>query len=129
MATSILAGGEDVSGDLFVFAAGVHTGPLARLPGFPLPIQPGTGYGFDDTSGLVTLRHSIYLCEAKVAITPLSDRLRFAGTMEFGTSDATISSVVKGGQQATRIALTARPFAPQRFASRRGRREDPVNII
>jgi D-amino-acid dehydrogenase len=90
VATSILAGGEEVPGDLFVLAAGVHTGPLSRLAGFPLPIQPGKGYGFDDASGSVTLRHSVYLGEAKVAVTPLSDRLRFAGTMEFGSSDATI---------------------------------------
>ncbi|WP_448620330.1 NAD(P)/FAD-dependent oxidoreductase [Geodermatophilus sp. URMC 65] len=90
VATSILAGGEEVPGDLFVLAAGVHTGPLSRLAGFPLPIQPGKGYGFDDASGSVTLRHSVYLGEAKVAVTPLSDRLRFAGTMEFGSWDATI---------------------------------------
>ncbi len=186
---------------LFVLTAGAHTGQLSRLAGFPLPIQPGKGYGFDDTSGLVKLRHSVYLGEAKVAITPLSDRLRFAGTMEFGSRDATIdphrlrgivrsahnflpafpsasqprgwtglrpmtpdglpvigplpgkdnvlvasghgmlgvtltpmtaeiiSSVVKGGQQASGIALTARPFAPQRFASRRGRTDEPVNIL
>ncbi|MFF8847914.1 NAD(P)/FAD-dependent oxidoreductase [Streptomyces sp. NPDC015127] len=191
--TSVLAGGEEVGGDLFVLAAGVHTAPLSRLAGFPLPIQPGKGYGFDDTSGTVRLRHSVYLGEAKVAVTPLSGRLRFAGTMEFGSSDATIdrhrlrgivrsaheylprfpatsqphgwtglrpmtpdglpvigplpgkdnvlvasghcmlgvtlapmtaeliSAEVKGGQQASHIAPTARPFAPQRFASRRGR--------
>jgi D-amino-acid dehydrogenase len=88
--TSVLAGGEEVTGDLFVLTAGVHTGPLSRLAGHPLPIRPGKGYGFDDTSGSVTLRHSVYLGEAKVAVTPLSDRLRFAGTMEFGSSDATI---------------------------------------
>ncbi|PAZ12514.1 hypothetical protein CLM62_29220 [Streptomyces sp. SA15] len=88
--TSVLAGGEEVLGDLFVLAAGVHTGPLARLAGHALPIRPGKGYGFDDTSGSVTLRHSVYLGEAKVAVTPLSNRLRFAGTMEFGSSDATI---------------------------------------
>lgn len=200
MATSILAGGDEVSGDLFVLAAGVHTGPLSRLAGFSLPIQPGKGYGFDDTSGLVTLRHCVPR-RGKVAITPLSDRLRFAGTMEFGSSDATIdphrlrgvvnsaheflpalpsasqppgwtglrpmtpdglpvigplpgkdnvlvasghgmlgvtltpmtaeiiSSAVQGGQQASAIAVTARPFAPQRFASRRGRTEQPVNSL
>ena len=90
VATSVLAGGEEVSGDVFVLAAGVHTGRLSRLARFPLPIQPGKGYGFDDTSGSVALRHSVYLGEAKVAVTPLSDRLRFAGTMEFGSFDATI---------------------------------------
>ncbi|MEU6181774.1 NAD(P)/FAD-dependent oxidoreductase [Streptomyces coeruleorubidus] len=191
--TSVLAGSEEISGDLFVLAAGVHTGPLARQAGFPLPIQPGKGYGFDDTSGSVALRHSVYLGEAKVAVTPLSDRLRFAGTMEFGSFDATldphrlrgiahsahaylpgfppaspprgwtglrpmtpdglpvigplpgkdnvlvasghsmlgvtlapvtadiISAQVKGGQHASAMAHTARPFAPQRFAPRRGR--------
>jgi D-amino-acid dehydrogenase len=88
--TSILAGGEEVSGDVFVLAAGVQTGRLSRLAGCSLPIQPGKGYGFDDTSGSVRLRHSVYLSEAKVAITPLSDRLRFAGTMEFGSFDSTV---------------------------------------
>ncbi|MGC9538944.1 NAD(P)/FAD-dependent oxidoreductase [Streptomyces sp. UG1] len=88
--TSVLAGGKEVTGDLFVLAAGVHTGPLSRLAGHPLPIRPGKGYGFDDTGGSVTLRHSVYLGEAKVAVTPLANRLRFAGTMEFGSSDATI---------------------------------------
>jgi D-amino-acid dehydrogenase len=88
--TSIVAAGEEIPADLFVLAAGVHTGRLARLAGFPLPIQPGKGYGFDDPNGAVTLRHSVYLGEAKVAVTPLSGGLRFAGTMEFGSFDATI---------------------------------------
>ncbi|WP_171110100.1 MULTISPECIES: FAD-dependent oxidoreductase [Streptomyces] len=105
--TSVLAGGEEVHGDLFVLAAGVHTGRLSRLAGHPLPIQPGKGYGFDDTSGSVTLRHSVYLGEAKVAVTPLSDRLRFAGTMEFGSSDATIDPHRLRG-----IAHSARAYLP-----------------
>lgn len=112
VATSILAGGEEVPGDLFVLAAGVHTGRLSRLAGFPLPIQPGKGYGFDDTSGSVTLRHSVYLGEAKVAITPLSNRLRFAGTMEFGSSDATIDPHRLGG--ITRSAHEYLPGFPPR---------------
>lgn len=113
--TSVLAGGEEVSGDLFVLAAGVHTGSLSRLAGFPLPIQPGKGYGYDDTSGSVTLRHSVYLGEAKVAVTPLSDRLRFAGTMEFGSFDATIDprrlrGIVRSAHDyLPRFPSTARP--------------------
>lgn len=40
----------------------------------------------------MTLRHGVYLGEAKVAVTPLSDRLRLAGTMEFGSADATLDA-------------------------------------
>ncbi|SER48683.1 NAD(P)/FAD-dependent oxidoreductase [Streptomyces qinglanensis] len=87
---AVHAGGEEVGGDLFVLSAGVHTGRLARLAGCPLPVQPGKGYGFDDTGGTVALRHSVYLGEAKVAVSPLSDRLRFAGTMEFGSFDTAV---------------------------------------
>ncbi|MFC1407256.1 MULTISPECIES: FAD-binding oxidoreductase [Streptacidiphilus] len=84
--TSVVAGGRELAADVFVLAAGVSTGVLARQAGFRLPIQPGKGYGFDDATGAVTLRHSVYLGEAKVAVTPLADRVRFAGTMEFGST-------------------------------------------
>lgn len=92
VARSVHAGGEDIPADVFVLAAGVHTGALSRLAGFPLPIQPGKGYGFDDMSKSVSLRHAVYLGEAKVAVTPLSDRLLLAGTMEFGSFDATLDA-------------------------------------
>ncbi|MFM9371924.1 NAD(P)/FAD-dependent oxidoreductase [Streptomyces sp. Da 82-17] len=105
--TSVLAGCQEIQGDLFVLAAGAHTGRLSRLAGCRLPIQPGKGYGFDDRSGSVKLRHSVYLGEAKVAVTPLSDRLRFAGTMEFGSSDATIDPHRVRG-----IARSAHEFLP-----------------
>ncbi|WP_328386777.1 FAD-dependent oxidoreductase [Streptomyces sp. NBC_00400] len=117
LTTSVLAGDEEISGDLFVLAAGVHSGALSRLAGFPLPIQPGKGYGFDDTSGSVQLRHSVYLGEAKVAITPLSGRLRFAGTMEFGSSDSTVAPHrVRGIIRSAGEYLPDFPPAPQQHA-------------
>lgn len=107
-AVSVLAGGAAIDGDRFVLAVGARTGRLARLAGFALPVQPGKGYGFDDTSGAVGLRHSVYLGEAKVAVTPLSDRLRFAGTMEFGSWGDGIDRHRLGG-----IVRSAREFLPE----------------
>ncbi|WP_019354802.1 NAD(P)/FAD-dependent oxidoreductase [Streptomyces sp. AA1529] len=104
---SVLAGGEELGGDLFVLTAGAHTGRLARLAGCPLPVQPGKGHGFDDTGGTVALRHSVYLGEAKVAVSPLSDRLRFAGTMEFGSFDTAVDRRRLAG-----IVRSAQEFLP-----------------
>jgi D-amino-acid dehydrogenase len=110
VARSLLAGGDDIPADVFVLAAGIHTGALARLAGFPLPIQPGKGYGLDDTTKSVNLRHAVYFGEAKVAVTPLSDRVRLAGTMEFGSRDATLDvDRLRGIAQAADNYLTGFP--------------------
>lgn len=63
------------------------------------------------------LRHSVYLGEAKVAITPLSGRLRFAGTMEFGSSDSTVAPHrVRGIIRSAGEYLPDFPPAPQQHA-------------
>lgn len=66
-----------------VVAAGVGSRGLAEQVGLTIPLRFGKGYGYD-ISGATNLRHAIYMCEARVAATPLPDRLRLAGTMEFG---------------------------------------------
>lgn len=105
--TGVIVGKDELRADVLVLAAGARTGALARAAGHPLPIQPGKGYGFDDISGSVGLRHSVYLAEAKVAVTPLSDRLRFAGTMEFGTFDMGVDVRRLGG-----IVRSAHEYLP-----------------
>jgi D-amino-acid dehydrogenase len=89
--TTVHSGDRSFSGDRFVLAAGAWTGPLSKLFGAPLPVRPGKGYSVDVAP--FGLRGSVNLSDAKVAITPLSDRLRLAGTMEFGGLDETINQV------------------------------------
>lgn len=88
--SALVAGGEEIGGEVFLLAAGVRTAGLSRPAGCPLPIRAGKGYGFDDTSGSVPLRHAVCLSEARVAMTPLAGRVRFAGTMELGGADGTV---------------------------------------
>jgi|TARA_B110000305_G_scaffold235709_1_gene295821 D-amino-acid dehydrogenase len=72
------------SADQFVISAGVWSEKLAQALGLNILVQPGKGYSF-------TIKHPVempsicsILTEAKVAVTPMSEGLRFAGTMEIG---------------------------------------------
>jgi len=75
----------DVSGDVFVLAAGAWSGVLARELGLRLPLQAGRGHMFEQPPK--PLRTPAILTEARVALTPLPDRLRIGGTMELGGLD------------------------------------------
>lgn len=78
--------------DEVVIAAGSWSRPLARRLGARLALQPGKGYTVDLTAGeRVPLRRPLMLQEARVAVTPLADRLRLAGTMEFAGFDESIN--------------------------------------
>lgn len=89
--TAVVSGSQRFTGDRFVLAAGAWTGPVSKLFGAPLPVRPGKGYSVDvEPYGL---RGAINLSDAKVAVTPLSNRFRLAGTMEFGGLDETINQV------------------------------------
>lgn len=72
----------DVEPDVVVLAAGSWTPRVARMLGLRLPIQPGKGYSFEVRPGVMPTR-SLLLVESHVGCTPLGDRLRIAGTMEF----------------------------------------------
>lgn len=82
---------HDLAGDAFVLATGAWSGRSAALFGARLPVRPGKGYSIDLAP--LPLRQPVNLSDAKVAVTPLSDRLRLAGTMEFGGLDQTVNNV------------------------------------
>jgi D-amino-acid dehydrogenase len=72
----------EVPADAFVLAAGSWTTQLARTLGLRLPMQPGKGYSFLIAPKIVP-RHGILFADIHAGATPLGDRVRIGGTMEF----------------------------------------------
>jgi D-amino-acid dehydrogenase len=69
-------------GDEFVLASGSWSGHPARKLGLRLSLQAGKGYRIN-VSRPTGVRLPAILMEAKVAVTPMREFTRFAGTMEF----------------------------------------------
>lgn len=89
--TTVVTTRGDWHPDQVVLAAGAWTPLLARHLGLRLPIQPAKGYSItvQRPEGFPEL--PLILDEAKVAVTPMGDRLRFAGTLELGGHSLTIT--------------------------------------
>jgi D-amino-acid dehydrogenase len=74
-------------GEAVVVAAGAWSKELCRTLGAHLSMQPGKGYSFSVRPRSVP-RRVLNFPDAHVIATPMGERLRFAGTMEFdGTYD------------------------------------------
>lgn len=90
-----VTGKEEHSSDQFVFAGGTWTGELTQQLGIRLPIVPGRGQSFDAADQGVKV--PMVLMEARVAVTPMLNGTRFAGTMEIGNwSDRPNMARVRG---------------------------------
>ena len=81
----------EIPGDAFVAAAGSWTGELLRRVGLNLPLQAGKGYSVTLDPAEKRPRVASLLLEARVAVTPMGEGVRFAGTMEFSGLDSTQS--------------------------------------
>ena len=79
------------SADEFVVAAGVFSGKIAAKIGIALPVISGKGYSIDFHKSELNVQRPIILTEAKVAITPLNDRIRLGSGMEFNGQIGEIS--------------------------------------
>jgi D-amino-acid dehydrogenase len=82
--TAVSGGGRVFSGDQFVIAGGVWSAGLVRGLGLRLPMQAGKGYSLTLAEPVQMPKLCSILAEARVAVTPMGGRLRFAGTMEIG---------------------------------------------
>jgi D-amino-acid dehydrogenase len=73
--------------DAFVLAAGSWSTGLARRLGLEVPMLPGKGLSLTLKRLPRPVTTPSILTEARVAVTPLGDGLRFGGTMELGGLD------------------------------------------
>jgi D-amino-acid dehydrogenase len=88
---SIATANGELQADEFILAGGSWSPGFVRPLGIRLPVQAGKGYS-------VTIRRPdrkplipMILSEARVAITPMGDTMRFAGTMEIAGLDLSIN--------------------------------------
>lgn len=86
-----LDGGERLHGAEVVVAGGAWTASLARSLGTWVPLQGGKGYSMTLQSPGALPQLCSLLGEAKVAITPMGDSLRVAGTMEICGEDLSVN--------------------------------------
>jgi D-amino-acid dehydrogenase len=90
--------------DAVVLATGAWLGDLARQFGVKMVVQAGRGYSFS-----VAMEHvptdPVYFPAQRVACTPLGDRLRVAGMMEFRAPQAPLDQ-----RRVEAIVTAARPM-------------------
>ena len=91
-----------------LLAAGSWVPYLTRAFGVSLPIQPGKGYSVTIAKPEGAPRIPVAHQERKVIVTPLGDRLRFAGTMEFAGMDLRMNNIraqatLRGGREVLQL--------------------------
>jgi D-amino-acid dehydrogenase len=87
----------EIAFDELVIATGAWTGGMVRGLGLRMPMLAGRGYSMTVAKPPVMPGICALLAEARVAITPMEDGLRIAGTMELGPpSDYVNQSRVNG---------------------------------
>jgi D-amino-acid dehydrogenase len=81
----------ELKADEFVICAGSWSSGLAKELGLRIPMQAGKGYSLTLPEPRHKPRGPAILVEARVAVTPMGQSLRFAGTMELAGMDASIN--------------------------------------
>ena len=81
---------EEIRGDEFVLCGGIWSDGLVRSLKLQLPMQPGKGYSLTLPNPIELPSVCSILCEARVAVTPMGQSLRFGGTMQIGEINQTI---------------------------------------
>ena len=83
--------GRSFSADTIVLAGGINTTELAKQVGLALPMQGGKGYSLTLPKPVVNPHLCSLLKEGRVAVTPMGETLRVAGTMEICGTNTSVS--------------------------------------
>jgi D-amino-acid dehydrogenase len=89
--SSVITTRGDFSPDQVVLAAGSWSASLAHELGIRLPVQPAKGYSITVKKTPKMPTRALSLNEAKVAVTPMGDRLRFTSTLELSGLDFSVN--------------------------------------
>ena len=81
----------DFSGDEIIVCGGSWSPSVVRDLGLRLPMQAGKGYSLTLPQPRLRPTRGIILTEARVAVTPIGDTLRFGGTMEIAGVDESVN--------------------------------------
>ena len=81
----------EIAGDEFVLASGVWSAELARLLGLKIPMQAGKGYSLTIMKPRQLPALPSICTEGRLAVTPMNDSLRMAGTMELAGINTSIN--------------------------------------
>lgn len=100
----VTTGADEHRHDAVVLATGAWLGTLARRFGVRQPVQAGRGYSFSVPVERLP-GGPLYFPAERVACTPLGDRLRIAGMMEFRRPDDPLDP-----RRITAIVDAVRPF-------------------
>jgi D-amino-acid dehydrogenase len=88
--TAVRTSNGSVDGDEFVVCGGSWSPSIVRDLKLRLPMQAGKGYSLTLPHPPQRPTRGMILAEARVAVTPLNDGVRFGGTMEIAGMDESI---------------------------------------
>jgi len=107
--SSVIVNNNQHSADEFILCAGSWSPVIAKQLGIKLSILPGKGYSFNIESAGEKPSIPSILCEGKVAVTPMGDKIRLGGTMEItNVNDQSINT-----NRVTGITNTVNDFYPE----------------
>ena len=122
----------DLPCEAVVVATGAFAPAFARDLGVRIPVEAAKGYSLTGPRPAGGPSRPLMLAEARVAVTPMGDRLRYAGTLELAGTDLSISPRrVEAIRRAARTYLRdpGPPLAAEPWAGLRPCTPDGLPIV